>query len=81
MRKIYYTLDIGYAGCGDEGLHEVDDDATDKEIDQLVDDLAMDWASTWEGDDRLGEDWDEEGTEAYYQQVSGSWRWATADDE
>lgn len=87
MRKIYYTLDIGYAGCGDEGITTVDDDMTDSEIDEMVDNMAHDWAASWEGDQRLGFDEDDEDipydqqVEDFYQGVSGSWRWATEEDE
>ena len=86
-RKIYYDLDIGYAGCGDEGIATVDDDMTDSEIDEMVDNMAHDWATSWEGDQRLGfgdpdedEDYDQQ-VDDFYASVSGSWRWATEEDE
>lgn len=86
MRKIAYELDIGFAGCGDEGVIEVDDNATDREISEMVDDMANEWAQSWEGDSRLG--WDdemskeeqEEMTQDFYGNVSGSWKDATDED-
>ena len=36
MRKIKWLCETGYAGCNHEGEIEVDDDATDKEIDEAV---------------------------------------------
>lgn len=74
--KIFYELDIGYAGCGDEGEIEVDDNMTDKQIDEYVHEMALDWAQSWDGDERLGDEWDEEGTAQFYENVSGSWRHA-----
>ena len=65
MRKIAYTIDIGYAGCGHEGVIEVDDDMTDEQIDTMVDDMAHDWASSWEGDERLC--WDSEMSDEEYE--------------
>ena len=78
-RKISYELDIGYAGCTEEGEIEVGDDLTDAQIDTMVDDMAREWATSWEGDERLC--WDsemspeeyEEATEQFYENVSGSW--------
>ena len=36
MRKIKWLCETGYAGCNHEGEIEVDDDATDKEINEAV---------------------------------------------
>ena len=80
MRKIYYKLDIGYTGCGYEGVSTVADDMPDSEIDEMVNDMALQWAESWEGDSRLGWDDDmtdeeqEQQTEDFYQNVCGSWR-------
>jgi len=87
MRKIYYNLEIGYSGCGDEGILEIGDNETDEEIQEIVNDMASQWASQWDGDTRLGwyedmtEEEEEEENETFWQSVSGSWRWATPDDE
>lgn len=83
MRYIKYYLDIGYAGCGDEGVTEVGD-MDDAEIDQMVNDMAHEWADSWEGDERLGfgnEDEDqEEVTTNFREGVSGWWCEATPSD-
>ena len=81
MRQIAYDLDIGYCGCNEEGVMEIEDTMTDKEIDDMVHDMALDHAASWEGDERLGwgsEDEDQdEITQQFYEGVSGSWRWVT----
>ena len=87
MRKIKYVLEIGYAGCGDEGVMEVDDNMTDGEIDDMVNDMAMEHASSWEGDERLGwdedmsEDENEQQTESFYEGVCGSWEFTDEESE
>lgn len=88
MRYIHYTLEIGYCGCDDEGVIAVDDDMEHDAIDMMVNDMAQDHASGWEGDSRLGwdDEWDvdseeyEEYTSLFYENVSGSWHWATAEE-
>ncbi len=83
MPKIKYNLEIGYAGCGDEGETEVDDNMTNDEISVMVNDMAHEWASGWEGDYRLC--WDEDmteeendqATEHFYEGVDGSWEFIT----
>ena len=59
MRKIYYHVGIGFAGCDEDAVIEVDDDATDAEINEIVHEAANEWAASWEGDERLGWDYDE----------------------
>jgi hypothetical protein len=84
MRHIYYEIDIGYAACGTEGVMTVEDSATDESIDQSVHEAAMDYASSWEGDERLGwghEDEDQnEVTDSFYENIGSHWRDATPDD-
>lgn len=41
MRKIKWYLDTGYAGADYEGEFEVEDDATDKEIDEEAREYAL----------------------------------------
>jgi hypothetical protein len=87
MRKIRYKLDIGYAGCGDEGTETVPDDMTDADIDAMVQDMAQEHAASWEGDNRLcwDEDMSEEdyqdATEHFYEGVCGSWSFVLDGDE
>lgn len=66
MARIKYKLEIGYAGCDEEDEIEVDDDMTDEEIQSMIDEMAQEWASSWEGDTRLG--WNDEMTEEEYEQ-------------
>ena len=90
MRKIYYELDIGAVGCGDEGVTTVDDDMTDSQIDDMVNQMAHDWADSWEGDERLGftspddEEYSEElavqEAEEFRANVGGWWRDATPEE-
>lgn len=84
MRYIKYYLDIGYAGCDDEGIIIDAHDMNDAEIDEMVNDMAHDWADSWEGDERLcfgNEDEDQEEVTADFRAgVSGWWEEATQDD-
>ena len=86
MRYIKYGIDIGYCGCGDEGVISVPDNYDDNNIDMMVNDMAHEYADSWEGDQRLGFD-DDVSEEEYEQQVedfranvSGWWEWATDQD-
>lgn len=38
MRKIQWTIETGYCGADYEGEFEVDDDATDMEIQEYIED-------------------------------------------
>ncbi len=87
MRKIRYDLDIGYPGCNDEGVMEVEDNMTDAEIDDMVNDMAAEHGNSWEGDERLGwwsdmtEEEREEENEYFRENVCGSWQFTTEDDD
>ena len=86
MRHIVYTIDVGYCGCGDDGIATVTDDMSNADIDNMVNDMAHEHANQWEGDYRLAWDEDmseeeyEEATDMFYENVCGSWSWATAED-
>lgn len=75
MAKIKYVIDLGFAGCGDEGEEEIDDGMSKEQIDAYVDDMAQEWAQSWEGDERLYSEWGEEETESFYENVCGSWEY------
>ena len=79
MRKIKVTCSIGFAGCNDEEIVEVDDSMTVKDIDEMVHEMAMEHANSWEGDERLGE-WDEEFTEMFFENAHSWWEDAEEDD-
>ena len=56
MKKIKWILETGYAGIEHEGEFEVDDDVTDKEIDEMVREDAFNciswgWSVVEEGGD------------------------------
>lgn len=79
MAKISYKLEIGYAGCQEEGELYIDDNMTDEEIDNMINEMAHEHAASWEGDTRLGwhddmtdEEYDE-ANESFYENVEGSW--------
>ena len=76
MAKIKYVIDLGFAGCGDEGEEEIDDGMSKEQIDAYVHDMAQEWAQSWEGDERLYYEWNDEVTEHFYENVYGSWEWA-----
>lgn len=90
MRRIKYYLDVGYCGCGDEGVIVVPDNYDRGDIDMMVNDMAQEHAALWEGDTSLGfteygdDDWTEELAEEerdnFYANVSGHWEWATDAD-
>ena len=40
MKLIKVKIDTGYAGCSHEDEFEVEDDATEEEINELVDDVV-----------------------------------------
>lgn len=71
MRKIKYKLEVGFCGCDDEDVMEIE--GSDAEIDSIVYEMAQEWATNWEGDQRLYDDWDEETVESFYENVCGSW--------
>ena len=73
MAKIYYEIDVGYCGCGNEGVIEVGE-ATDEERNAIVQELANSWAEQWIGDERLmsAEEW-EESEEYFWEGVGGFW--------
>jgi hypothetical protein len=79
-------LSIGYAGCDEEGILEIDDEMSSDEIEIMIDDMAHEHANSWEGDSRLG--WDDEMSKEEYEEecelfrenVEGSWRIATESD-
>ena len=74
MRKIRLVAEIGFAGCGDEQFIEVDETVTDKELTRMANEFAMEHASSWEGDDRLGFDIEnEDDVEAFWEGVEGWW--------
>lgn len=78
MKKIMYEINLGWAGVGEEDEMEVDDNATDSDIDAMVHEMALECASSWEGDQRLmsEEEWeDEDNVQHFYDNASGSWRW------
>jgi hypothetical protein len=87
MRYIKYNLEIGYAGCDDEGIISVPNDYDNNDIDNMVHDMAMEHASSWEGDERLcwdsdmSEDEYNEATEHFYDGVCGSWEWVTDEED
>lgn len=87
MRHIKYHLEIGYCGCDEEGVMPVEDSLTDDNIDEIVDSMAHEHAQAWEGDERLCWDSDMsdeeyiEATEHFYDNVSGSWHWATDEEK
>ncbi len=87
MRKIRYNFEIGYAGCDEEGVTVVPDEMTNAEIDEMVYDMAQEYAASWEGDSRLGfedemtQEEADEYRDAFYEGVSGSWQWASPDDD
>jgi hypothetical protein len=41
MREIKWTLDTGFAGANHEGVIEVEDNATEEEIDEEVKEVAL----------------------------------------
>ena len=73
MAKIYYELDVGYCGCGDEGVIDVGD-MPEKSYDDLVNEMALEWANQWVGDERLmsEEEWKED-EESFWGNVGGTW--------
>ena len=77
---IYYKLEVGFCGCEDEGVIEVEDGTSDRDLDELVHEMAMEWATNWEGDERLYDEWDEDTVETFYENVYGNWRPATEDE-
>ena len=84
MRKIRYSLEIGFAGCQDEGVMEVDDEISEQEIEDVLNEMALNWASGWEGDERLfsEEEWEEEGaSENFYENVYASFEFIPLDEE
>ena len=83
MRKIEYSLEVGFAGCQDEGITEVQDDMTNAEIDIMIHFMALENAVSWEGDERLydEEQWANlEFVEQYYAEIYGTWEFVTEDD-
>lgn len=72
--KITYKLEIGFAGCNEEGEIELPDDMGDHEIDLHIGEMAMEYAQMWVGDTRLfsEEEW-EEGEEQFFEGVYGYW--------
>jgi hypothetical protein len=85
MRKIKYTLDIGYCGCQEEDTMVIPDDMTDNEIDTMLDEMVHQYADSWEGDSRLGFDPDaseeeqEDHAHSFREGLSGYWE-EVADD-
>lgn len=79
MREIFYRLEIGYAGCQDEGATVVPDDMTNDQIDNMVHEMALEHAQSWEGDERLIEDWNADETDYFYQNVEGTWEFIEND--
>ncbi|MAX04768.1 MAG: hypothetical protein CL883_05545 [Dehalococcoidia bacterium] len=72
MRKIKLVASIGFAGCDDEDIIEVDDDVSDEELQNMADEFSMEHAASWEGDERLGE-WDEDSIEMFFENAHGWW--------
>ncbi len=76
-RKIEYTLETGYSGCSDHGEMEVDDNATDEEINQMIWEMAQEHGVSWEGDERLmdEDEWQSEyGLHSFYEGCEGYWK-------
>jgi hypothetical protein len=87
MRKIDYTLDIGFPGCQEEGTMDVPNNMSTAEIDEMVAEMANEYSQSWVGDTRLGFDPDatdeeQEDEEAHFMEnVCGSWVWHIPDEE
>ncbi len=42
MKKVYWWLETGFVGCDHEGYFEVEDNATEEEIDKIAREEAFD---------------------------------------
>ena len=84
MRYIRFFGGNGYCSCDWEEVAVVDDDTTDRDLDQQAYNLAMDYA---EGYDYVAEGYDidtgwesEEAENEYYEGVTSNWQEITEDE-
>ena len=78
MTKIKVTCSIGFPSCDYEEIVDVTD-MNEAEIQQMVHEMAMEHASSWEGDERLGE-WDEDSIEHFSENAYGTWEYTEEDE-
>lgn len=67
MRKIIAFFDVNMVGCEGIEAMEVDENATDREIDDCVSQAACEYAESWEEGET------EEEVEDFWQGVGGHW--------
>ena len=84
MRYIKFSGGNGYCGCDWEEVAIVDDDATDRDLDNQAYNLAMDYAEGYtyvaEGYD-IDTGWEyEEAEDVYYGDVTFSWQEITEEE-
>lgn len=84
MRYIKFSGGNGYCGCDWEEVAIVDDDTTDRELDNQAYNLTMDYAEGYiyvaEGYD-IDTGWEsEEAENEYYEGVTSNWQEITEDE-